>query len=80
MPPVMVGEALNGHLQIGFVATNPIKAGEELIYNSGIKDPELPWLNTDAKKISTTLQALISPHVQRQVPECPIFQNIKAKA
>ena len=56
----------NGHLQIGFVATSAIKASEELFHNYGIKNPELLWLNTDAKKISTTLQALTSPQPQVQ--------------
>ena len=76
MPPVMVGEPPNNHLQIGFVATS-INAGEELFYNYGIKDPEIPWLNTDAKKISTTLKALNSP--QLQVQSAPTFKTPKPR-
>ena len=77
MPPVMVGEPPNGHLKIGFVATSAIKVGEDLFYNYGIKDPELPWLNTDAKKISTTLQALTSP--QPQVQSAPSSKTSKPR-
>ena len=53
--PVKIGEPPNSHLKIGFVAKKDIKAGEELFFNYGIKDPGLPWLATDAKKIATTL-------------------------
>ena len=77
MPPVMVGEPPNGHLQIGFVATSDIKAGEELFYNYGIKDPELPWLTTNAKKIATTVQALTSP--QPQVQSAPSSKKSKPR-
>lgn len=53
MQPVLTG----GRLRMGFVARRDIKYGEELFFHYGLKsDPDLPWITTDAKKISTTLQ------------------------
>lgn len=55
MQPVKIGEPPKSQLKIGFVALRNIHAGEELFYNYGIRDPDIPWLATDAKKVATTL-------------------------
>jgi len=52
MHPAMVGEKL----RIGFVANKSIQKGEELFFNYCIKDKDLEWLKTDAKKIASTIQ------------------------
>ena len=61
MPAVMIGEPPNSQLKIGFVAKRDIEAGEELFWNYGIKDQDLAWLSTDAKKVMTTIQATPVP-------------------
>lgn len=58
MKPVKIGEPPNSQLKIGFVAKKNIKAGEELFFNYGIKDPNIEWLSTNAKKMGTSLQEL----------------------
>ena len=68
--PVKIGEPPNDHLRIGFVAKRDVKAGEELFFNYGIKDPDLPWLATDAKKIATTL-TLPLPQMQSAISTRP---------
>ena len=55
MQPVMVGKPPKRQLRIGLVAKHHIKAGQELFYDYGIKDDQIPWLKSDAKKICTTL-------------------------
>ena len=59
MPPVITGNPPNSKLRIGFVAKTPIKYGEELFFDYGIKrEAGLEWIGTDANKIGTTLQKL----------------------
>ena len=68
--PVKIGEPPNDQLRIGFVAKRDVKAGEELFFNYGIKDADLPWLATDAKKITTTL-TLPLPQMQSAISTRP---------
>ena len=51
----MVGNPPKQRLRIGFVARCYINKGEELFFNYGIYDNDLPWTATDAKKVATTL-------------------------
>lgn len=82
MKPVMVGKPPNNRLRIGFLARKPIKKGEELFFDYGVKDPDLPWLTTDAKQVSTTISALktsssVPPKKwtnRRTRNDCPITQ------
>ena len=48
MKPIHIGE----RLRIGFVAKNDIEEGEELFYNYGIGDKDIPWLISDGKAMS----------------------------
>ena len=55
MPPVMIGDPPS--LRIGFVAKRDIKYGDELFFHYGLKpSPDFPWISSDARKMSTTLQ------------------------
>ena len=56
MKPAMVESPSMKRLRIGFVAKSSIKCGDELFYDYGIRDPEILWLSTDAKKVSTTIK------------------------
>ena len=57
MKPVMVGEPPSQRLRIGFVARRSIARGDELFFNYGVKDKNLPWLTANAKESATTLKA-----------------------
>ena len=70
MSPVMIGEPPNAQLKIGFIAKREILVGEELFFDYGIKDPDIPWLKTDAKTIATTLPK-ISPQMQTTATKKP---------
>ena len=48
MKPVMVGEPPSERLRFGFVARRSIARGEELFFNDGVNDKDLPWLTTNA--------------------------------
>ena len=61
MKPVMVGDPPSQRLRIGFVARWGIKTGDELFFNYGIRDRELPWLKTNAKKAATKLPPPLLP-------------------
>ena len=54
MPPVKIGVSPKSQLNIGFAAKTNIQAGEQLFFDYGIKDPDLPWHSTNAKKVATT--------------------------
>ena len=60
MKPVMVGDPPSQKLQIGFVARRDIEMGEELFFNYGLKEKNIPWAVTDAKKVATKLPATTS--------------------
>ena len=47
----MIGEPPKTQLKIGFIAKQEIHVGEELFFDYGIKDPDIPLLKTDAKKL-----------------------------
>ena len=66
MQPVMVGEPPENRLRIGFCARRRIEKGVELFYDYGIRDKEIPWLISDAKKIGTTIDQLQSDCDQLQ--------------
>ena len=73
MKPVMVGDPPSERLRIGFVARRYINKGEELFFNYGIKDKQLPWSTTNAKKAATTLQKINSTSKQVCVTICTCY-------
>ena len=48
MKPVRIEE----RLRIGFVAKHDIKEGEELFYDYGVRDKDIPWLISDGKAMT----------------------------
>ena len=52
MKPVMMA----GRLRIGFVAKRNISKGEELFYDYGVRDKDIPWLVSDGKAMANTKQ------------------------
>ena len=77
MKPVMVGIPPNNRLRIGFVAKMAIKKEEELFFDYGVRDPAIPWLVTDAKKVGTTISELKSSDEQPVSPKKRVFRRIK---
>ena len=55
MKPVMMGIPPKRRLRIGLIAKSHFKSGTELFFDYRIKDKDFPWLNSDAKKIGTTI-------------------------
>lgn len=53
MRPVVTGMEDHRRLRIGFVAKNTIEKGDELFYDYGIRDKDLPWTVSDAKKMTS---------------------------
>lgn len=76
MPPVMIGAPPKSRLRIGFVAKQGINEGDELFFDYGVKDSDIPWLKDDAKAIGTTLQQLESKlsktTTKRPIQDCPV--------
>ena len=74
MKPVMIGTPPNQRLRIGFVAKKTINEGDELFFDYGIRDQEIPWLQDDAKSIATTLDSLVKPLAKhtRPLQDCPV--------
>lgn len=66
MPPVMIGTPPNQRLRIGFVAKKNIAKGEELFFDYGIRDQEIPWLGVDARQIQTTVDKVEGQEQQVQ--------------
>ena len=58
MPPVKIEVSPKSQLNIRLVAKTNIQAGEQVFFDYGIKDPDLPWISTHAKKVARTLQTL----------------------
>ena len=65
MKPVCI----DGQLRIGFVAKSHIKMGEELFYDYGVRDKEIPWLISNAKAMA---KAKPQPKKNRLKLRCPI--------
>lgn len=50
MKPMRIQE----RYRIGFVAKHDIRKGDELFYHYGINDPDIPWLISDARKMTSS--------------------------
>ena len=51
MRPVVTGKGKKRKPRVGFTALRHIKEGEELFFDYGIRNKELPWTYTDAKNL-----------------------------
>jgi len=58
MRPVFAGVGTKRKLRVGFTAACHIKKGEELFFDYGIRDKELPWTFTDAKNLQGIKRSL----------------------
>ena len=69
---------MTGCLRIGFVAKCNIVAGEELFYDYGVRDQEIPWLISDGKAMVRTKSkpAAAKNRVKLKCPirDCPSQQ------
>lgn len=65
MKPVMIG----GRLRIGFVAKRHIAKGEELFYDYGIRDRDIPWLKSDGRVLA---EPIAIKEISRQRLKCPV--------
>ena len=74
MKPVFMTD----RLRIGFVAKRNIQAGEELFYDYGVRDQEIPWLISDEKAMVRTKSkpAAVKNRVKLKCPirDCPSQQ------
>ena len=51
-----------------------------MFFDYGIKDPDLPWLSTNAKKVATTLQTLTVPIPQEKTQHHKLnYDNLQLK-
>ena len=86
MNPVMIG-GNKKRLRIGFVAKQMIKRGDELFYDYGVRDKEIPWLTSSrgqpqvaSRSAATAISRSPSPSYptkasakpKRTVRDCPI--------
>ena len=69
---------IRGHLQIGFVAKYDIKEWEELFYDYGVLDKDIPWLVNDGRQCHMMQPSVTNPAQQKKVHKervrlnCPI--------
>lgn len=68
---------LAGRLRIGFVAKCNIKAGEELCYNYGVRDKEIPWLISNGKAMVSQPEPSKTPAAAKKTTRLRLLCTIK---
>lgn len=54
---------IKGKLKIGLVARSFIRKGDEIFFDYGIRDKDIPWLKTDAKEVGITIDQGIDTYI-----------------